>query len=121
MQAEIYTLPEVYLVGGATKLLRFNLKDANLNAFDASGCSANFAVVNYNAKERTPIFSVTPTFLDDESGITSVMLVELESIMTKTLDGMFIYQITIIDPDGRIGIPNQGILHITRNINQDYI
>jgi len=121
MQPEIYTLPELNFVGGATQELRFNLKDKDYNDFDATGCSANFAVCDYKRKESTPIFSLTPTFLADENGETDIMLVTIPSTNTKSLYGKYVYQITIIDVLGKIGIPNQGIMNITKNINQDYI
>ena len=73
MQPDIYTLPELNFVGGATQELRFNLKDKDLNDFDATGCSANFAVCEYKDKQATPLFTLTPTFMADETDQKSVV------------------------------------------------
>ena len=75
MQPEIYTLPTISFVGGATQEIRFNLKDADGEVFNATGCEASFAVSEYGKKDR--LFTLTPSFLSDASGVLSV-----------TLDGM---------------------------------
>ena len=35
--------------------------------------------------------------------------------------GKYIYQITIRDISGEVEIPNQGLIHIIKNINQAFI
>lgn len=121
MQGNIYTLPEINMVGGATRNLYFNLKDKDGNVFDAEGCMANFAVCNYADKQSTPLFTITPDFMADEKGTRSIVHVPLDTGYTRELYGKYVYQITLKNTKGEIGIPNQGILNITRNIDQTYI
>ncbi len=121
MQNKIYKLPELNFVGGITRTLRFHLKDENGEVYNAAGCNANFAVCEYADKKETPIFSVTPVFDRDEHNVQSILTVRLSSSITRSLYGTFVYQITIRDPYGEIGIPWQGIMNIIKNIDQDYI
>lgn len=121
MQTCIYTLPEISFVGGETQELRFNLKNKNGTAFDAAGSSSNFSICNYSNKVGTPLLSYTPTLFADEQGVSSILVVEIPKADTATLSGKYIYQITIIDLNGDSEIPDQGIMNITRNINQSFV
>ena len=119
MQPEIYTLPTISFVGGATQEIRFNLKDADGEVFNATGCEASFAVSEYGKKDR--LFTLTPSFLSDASGVLSVMIVEVPSANTRNLDGKYIYQVTLIDSQDNVGIPNKGIMNISVNIDKQFI
>ena len=121
MQTNIYTLPEISFVGGETQELHFNLKNSSGNAFDVSGASVNFAICNYSNKVGTPMLSYTPTIFADSRGVSSILNVVIPKGDTARLSGKYIYQITIIDLNGDAEIPNQGIINITRNINQEYV
>lgn len=121
MQTEIYTLPEITFVGGATQELYFNLKQSDGTVFNGVDCQANFAVCVYGNKTGDPLISISPSFEQDSGGSTSVLHVTLSSALTKTFFGKYVYQITIIDGDGRVGIPNQGLMNITKNISQSYL
>lgn len=121
MQTEIYTLPELTFVGGKTQELRFNLKDNRGEPYNASGATVDFSVCNYSNKVGKPLFSITPVLFADKNGIADIMDVSIPSNITADLYGKYIYQITIVDISGRVEIPNQGIMNITKNINKSFI
>ena len=121
MQTNIYTLPEINFVGGETQKLRFNLVNEGGNPFNADGATIDFSICSYSNKIGEPILSYTPTLLSDEHGVLSIILVTIPKEDTAKLAGKFIYQITIIDLRGDSEVPNQGIMNITRNINQDFV
>lgn len=120
MQPEIYTLPTLSFVGGATQEMRFRLKDKYGNIIDASGCSAEFAVCDYRYKNGTYLFRENVEFIQDEHKVQSILRVVINANNTRDKYGKYVYQITINDGTGRYCIPNQGILNITKNIDQSY-
>lgn len=116
MQTNIYTLPELTFVGGKTQEFRFHLKEKDGSMYNANYCTANFSICNYSNKVGTPIYSTIPIFLSDGERIKHILKVVIPPEVTINLYGKYIYQITIMDDTGRIEIPNQGIMNITRNI-----
>lgn len=59
---------------------------------------------------------------DRDGDVSNVVRVTLDSKDTLNLPaGKYIYQITIRDISGEVEIPNQGIIHIIKNINQAFI
>lgn len=121
MQTNIYTLPELTFVGGKTQELRFNLKDKNGEPYNASGSTVNFSICNYSYKTGAPLLSLTPTLIADENGVADMLYITIAPEDTLNLFGKYIYQITIVDISGRVEIPNQGIMNITKNINTGFI
>jgi hypothetical protein len=121
LMGEIYTLPEISFVGGATQKYRFQLKGDDGEPFSIAGATANFSIIDYSNKNGTPILSITPQILADGDGVACILYVTINSSSTKNLYGKYIYQITIIDVSQNVGIPNQGIMTITRNINREFI
>ena len=121
MYTNFYTLPEISFVGGATQVLRFNLKEDNGGNFDASECTVDFSIIDYstrNVYDTTAIISITPTI----SG--STVTVTIPATDTVGLAGKYIYQMTVCSSgDGvtEYQIPNQGIMYVARNINPAYI
>lgn len=121
MQTTVYTLPEISFVGGETQEFNFHLKNHRGERLDASGSNINFAICNYSNKTGEPILSYTPELLADETGVASVVILKIPKEDTALLYGKFIYQITIVDASGSSEIPNQGIMNIAKNINQEYV
>ena len=121
LQTNTYTLPEIQFVGGSEQIYNFNLKTASGNVFDGIGYSANFSIIHYSNKNGTPVISKTVSTTADTDGKYSIVKVTLTSSETVALNGQYIYQITIVDIDKEAEIPNQGIMHITSNINKSYI
>ena len=120
MQTNIYTLPEINFVGGETQKLRFYLKNKNGEPFDADGASVDFSICNYSNKVGTSLLHYTPTLLEDDESVVSIVSVTVPMADTANLAGRFIYQLTI-KADGESEIPNQGIMNITRNINGSFV
>lgn len=120
MQTNIYTLPEINFVGGETQKLRFYLKDKNGEPFDVDGASVDFSICNYSNKVGAPLLHYTPTLIEDDEGVVSIVSVTIPMADTANLAGRFIYQLTI-KADGESEIPNQGIMNITRNINGSFV
>ena len=121
MQSQIYSLPEIHFVGGKTQKLRFHLFNDAGAAVQADNVSADFSICEYSNKNGEPILSYTPTLAPDESGITSILSVDIPSEDTATLFGKYVYQIIVVDSRGTVEIPNQGFMYITRNIHQNYL
>lgn len=121
MQTNIYTLPELSFVGGKSIEFSFRLKDGDGLPYNASGASVNFSICSYSNKVGSPLLSLTPTIMADEGGVSSILHLMIDGTRTKGYYGKYIYQITIVDISGRIEIPNQGIMNITRNINEGFI
>ena len=120
---DIYTLPEIQYVGGEAQRFYMNLwsPPPNSEPFNANGCVVNFSIINYSNKIGVPVLSKSCEILKDENDIPSVAIVELLATETVMLYGKYVYQITIIDPDDRTEIPNQGLMFIAKNINQGFI
>lgn len=116
-----YTLPDIDFVGGETQSLSFNVyfREGGV-AFDMSGCTANFSVVNYNNKTGTPRINKAMSVASGTSAVQNVLQVTLDPADTVDLAGKFIYQITIKDAGGVVEIPKQGIMNIINNINKAY-
>ncbi len=53
--------------------------------------------------------------------IYNKLRVTLESSETVSLEGKYIYQISIKENTGKVEVPSQGILYITNNINKQYV
>lgn len=121
MQTTVYTLPEISFVGGETQEFYFYLKNYAGEPFDASGSSIDFAICNYSNKTGTPLLTYEPTLLADEEGVAGVIVLTIPKEDTALLAGKYIYQITIVDMNGKAEIPNQGIMNIAKNIHQDYV
>lgn len=121
MQTNIYTLPELTFVGGDTQSIFFHAVDSNGGTIDLDGASVDFSICNYSNKVGEPLVSITPILNKDEHDVYSVIYVSIPSSDTVGLFGKYIYQITIIDIAGRVEIPNQGIMNITKNINTSFI
>lgn len=120
-----YTLPDIDFVGGSTQDLMFHCYfQANGRPFDLSSCEANFSLINYLNRRSEPIVSKSMTISaesDEEGAINNLLTVTLAPDDTVDLSGKYIYQITIRDVSGDVDIPNQGLIHITNNINKPYI
>lgn len=121
MQTNIYTLPEISFVGGETQEFVFNVTNRSGEALDVSGMSVDFSIGSYTNKTGTPLLSYTPTIRGEDGGAAAILVVNIPKADTAGMSGKFIYQITILDAQGRSEIPNQGIMNITRNINQSFV
>ena len=121
MRNDIYTLPQDVFVAGQSFGYAWRLFTKSGTPFNADGCVGNFAVINYSNKHGTPEISKPVEFQRGDSGVINLATVELTPSDTLDLFGKYIYQLTIKDIDGNIEIPNQGILLISKNINEAYI
>ena len=119
----IYTLPEISFVGGEKQTLIFNLftPPPNPAPYNANGCLINFSVINSSNKTGQTVLSknVTPSL--DAAQVYSRAVVELFPLETVHLYGKYIYQLSLINDDDETEIPNQGVMFIVRNINQQFI
>lgn len=118
-----YTLPSIDFVGGETQDLAFYVyMQKTKRPFNLSGCTCTFAVVGFCNKNGSAVI-LKPMQIEenDTNGVPHIASVVLESDETFHLSGKYIYQISITDADGNTEIPNQGILYIAKNINQQMI
>lgn len=123
MRHDIYTLPEIMLVGGQTETIRWQLFDLEGQPFDASDLDVRFALVNYSSQSAdTPDLTVDATIEEgDTAGTDNVVQVVIGSDATASMYGKYIYQLTMKDGAGNVQIPGQGIIFITHNIDQSFI
>lgn len=122
MRHDIYTMPEIMFVSGQSKTIRWRLFKAKNIPFNAERYIGNFSVVDYSDKTGDSLISKSLTFSEDDDGVLSIATVNLSSSDTLGLYGKYIYQITIKDRyNNDAEIPNQGILLIFHNINEQYL
>ena len=123
MIESVYTLPDISFVAGDSQTIRlsFFTPQPSAQPFNVNGCTIDFSIINYSNKNGIPVLSKTGVPIIDAASAHSVALVDLTALDTLTLYGKYIYQVSVIDPDGVTDIPNQGIIYITKNINQDFI
>lgn len=119
-----FTLPTISFIGGSTQTFTFPAYFAKTNEqFDLSSCkSIVFSVADYVNPYGGPVIRVDMDVLsedtdDDGVSVPSVLKATLSPAKTRGLSGKFIYQLEITDVEGNVEIPNQGIMHIFRNIN----
>lgn len=124
MVSNVYSLPEIDFVGGSSQDLVFHVycDRKNPKPFGLTGCTANFAIVNFVNKNSVPLVSKTMTVRMNEAETDyNILFVELEPRDTLDLFGKFIYQVTIKDVDNNADIPQQGIIYIHNNINKGFL
>lgn len=121
MVKPVYTFPAISFIGGETKKMMFTLLTERGNDFDASECSACFAIINYANKNGSPILTKDAEIIIGNNGVRNIVSVELSSADTLYMHGRFIYQISLVSPQGDMEIPGQGIIDITRNIHPQFI
>ena len=116
-----YTLPAISFVGGETQNLSFHTYSYyGQKPFNLTGCTCNFSVVSFSNKNGAVIISKSMQISGGTGAeYDNILSVALTSDETISLFGKYIYQITIKDVDGETEIPNQGILYITKNINEN--
>lgn len=120
MQTNLYTLPEIDMVGGSTKEFYLQMVDEHGDPVSLLNASIDFSVCSFSNKTGVPLFSSTPTVEADDSGTTCLVKISINPEDTKLLFGKFVYQVTVVGDD-KIGIPNQGLINIHKNINYGFI
>ena len=124
MRGMIYTLPELQFVGGTSISHYFycykEFKRGNC-ALDLDGATVDFSIVDYTNKNGVTLVSKTLEILQNTDGIYNTLYLDLKPEDTVDLYNKYVYQISVIDKYGNAEIPNQGILFITKNINQNFI
>lgn len=115
---EIFTLPEISIMGGSADSLTFNLEAQNGAPYNAEDCTVTFDVIEY-ADWDTGIACLTKNMspVKDSSDNYSTAKLSLSPGDTEDLSGKFIYQITIDD-----GVPNvigHGIMMIAKKLTSE--
>jgi hypothetical protein len=123
MRHDIYTLPQITLVGGQSETIRWRLFDLDGEPYDASGVDARFALVDFSDQAaEEPVLAIDATInTDQESGVDCIVKIVMDPDDTIDLYGKYIYQITLKGGSGYVQIPNQGIMFIAHNIDRDYL
>lgn len=120
--SNVYTLPTIDFVGGETqKIVIHTYSPDGEEPYNVSGYSANFSVVSAMNKSGTPVITKAMDVSQAGEGEGNVLSVCLEPSETVSMSGKYIYQITIMDCDGGVEIPKQGIMMVTGNINKKFI
>ena len=123
MKNTIYTLPQDSFVAGQTKNYAWNLFRESKEPFDAKNCTGTFSLLDYSDRDEdaTPVLTKQISFISGESNVRNMAYVSLKPSDTMNLEGKYIYQLSIKDPDGTVEIPNQGLFYIYKNINKSFV
>ena len=126
MDCVTYDLPKIEFIGGNTETILLNLWHIGPNdlphrgtAFNATGCTVTFSVIDFTNKNGQPLLSKAGSLIQDDNGVLSRVTVTLDSADTLNISGKYIYQVTIKNSDGTPEIPGQGIIHIHQNIDKN--
>lgn len=109
-------LPTIAFIGGNAQQLIFELYDEQNRPYDLSYHECHFYLGPYNMRPAQNLLSKTGTILD--SDYHNLFVVELDTPETKTLEGKYVYQISIVYDDKTVYEPGQGFCVIDRNINR---
>ena len=129
MQNPIYNLPEIVFVGGSKQELEFNPFRPDGYVFNLSGCTADFAVIEFFERDyNSPLINYV-SGNDDNTTQKGIIISEADNNIKvyipaedpAQLDGQYIYQLTVKNADGEAEIPGHGILNVIRNINPKYV
>ena len=124
MRHDIYTLPQITMVGGQSETIRWRLFDKNGVPYDASGLdNMHFALMDYSNQSGTEPTLTEDVFVeqDSESGVSNVLVVVLKPSNTVDLFGKYIYQLTLVNGIDEVQIPDQGIIFIAHNIDSSFL
>ena len=106
-----FNLPVIRMTAGESVDLAFNIFDEEtLAGYDFTSCSAHFSISGYLFPDVVEV----STSMSISGNTLSVSLTNND---TKDLFGRYIYQITIESGNQVIEIPGQGVVYITRNID----
>ena len=123
-----FNLPEIEFIGGSTQIFSFTAYDEQRDLYQRlSECNVRFSVINYsNRNYGSPTIMISTYDTDNkvriaqnDNGVYCNVEVELNPEDTFDLSGKYIYQIEIINPEGFVEIPGQGILMIRRNTRSE--
>lgn len=111
----------ISFIGGSTQTFGFKLYRGELTKpFSLYRCEASFSLIHAVNKKGIPILSKKVGTLVGADGVDNVVFVEILPEETVDLNGKFIYQIAVKDMvDGKVEIPDQGVMYITDNIDKE--
>lgn len=113
-----FILPTDTFIAGTLKEYDFHVYDNNGNPIDISNTTCSWSLSNYTARNITPdIIKTGIIFQDIGDPFPYKFRITLESFETRLLDGKYVHQAKIIDLNGDIFIPAQGIIFINKNTN----
>ena len=123
---EYITLPDIYVTGGCSEEMQFNMLSGNNVPLELTDFEINFSVANYSDLGGTPVINLSSSDAQSQisiveyEGIDAGIKVSISPSDTRYLSGKYIYQIAITD-DSDNSVSFQGIMHIRRNINPAFI
>ena len=113
-----FTLPTADIIGGSRTSLTFNALSGGNRPYDASGCDVFFSLTPYVGFSETPVLQkqMDVNRFENRGVVTQChLVVHLTTSDTIDLHGKYIYQITVVYPDGNKDV-RQGVIFIFRNI-----
>ena len=120
MQTQYFTLPEWNFVGGETQTRIFKLYEPNeIYVMNLQGSSSEVSVTDFVNPEGNASFIKPAVISEDESGKACYVTVSFTPNDTISMNGKYIYQITIRDIKGNVAAP-RGVMRISQNIDQAF-
>ncbi len=121
----VFDLPAIDMIGGSTETFQWNLwyvepggHENKSNPFNTVNHKVIFSVVPYSSKNEIPSIYKECDTEEDSQGIPSVATITLVPSDTKSLEGKFLYQLSIQKGNANSETVRQGVLHIWRNLNK---
>lgn len=125
--AQIYTLPQLTFIGGATEPFEFpfwygrNKDDREKTLpFNIKRCKVFFSLTYDEDLDGTPVLEKLCDIKQNAEGIYCIATTELTPEDTANLNGVFTYQLTIFDYEKKVAV-RKGEIDIQNNIAKDLI
>lgn len=115
----LYELPTLKIIGGETKEQVFDVfYDETGQPMQLSGFDCKFSVSSNLVDSPTPIFSKPMNIATSEkTGQSNALAVQLASSDTISLNGKYIYQVSIHRASDNMLAIFQGIMYVRKNID----
>lgn len=110
------TLPEINFIGGETKIIDITIF-SNEQHVGVENIDGILDICDYRTCIGDPVITKSGTIRTDDNGV-SYFTFELTASETKSLEGKYIYQITLSD-ETPFSKPWQGLMTIYSNANKE--
>jgi len=112
----ILNLPEINIISGDSADISWTIQDNKGALTDIQFSTCTFSMAYYSGREDGAVIVKECTATDMEGKGYNTFVLSLTSEETLDINGIFIYQLTITQLNGKVK-SKQGVLNIYRNMN----